>query len=79
MAIVFPGESGPDAESVAVSVAQATFMNYAFVIMPDRYEIDSSTSFKSLVQIIIKVMLEPHPLFRAKYSTLAMITFYSHL
>ncbi len=37
MVIVFPGESGPDAESVAVSVAQDTFMNYAFVIMPDRW------------------------------------------
>ena len=37
MVIVFPGQSGPDAESVAVSVAQDTFMNYAFVIMPDRY------------------------------------------
>lgn len=61
MAIVFPGESGPDAESVAVSVAQATFMNYAFVIMPDRYEIDSSTSLKSLAQI--KVMLKPRPIF----------------
>ena len=39
MAIVFPGLSGTDPESVAVRVAQDTFMNYAFVIMPDRYDI----------------------------------------
>lgn len=39
MAIVFPGEGDPDPESVAVSIAKATSMNYAFVIMPDRYEV----------------------------------------
>ena len=40
LAIVFPGLSGAnntDPESLAVRVAQATFMNYAFIIMPDRY------------------------------------------
>ena len=42
MAIVFPGQGDPDPESVAVSIAQATFMNYAFVIMPDRYMKSSS-------------------------------------
>lgn len=39
MAIVFPGLSGAndiDPESLAVGVAQATFMNYAFIIMADR-------------------------------------------
>ena len=40
IAIVFPGLRGDnktEPEPLAVTIAQSTLMNYAFVIMPDRY------------------------------------------